>query len=82
MDHLRGIFAKRGITISAASLAAILSVEAVKAAPAGLAVAAIAAPERKLYGVQFHPEVVHTTRGKEYLQNFVFRVCECLPDWL
>src|SRR5947207_2428205 len=43
MDHLRGIFAKRGITISAASLAAILSAEAVKAAPAGLAVAAIAA---------------------------------------
>jgi RNA polymerase sigma factor (sigma-70 family) len=43
MDHLRGIFAKRGITISAASLAAILSAEAVKAAPAGLAVAVIAA---------------------------------------
>src|SRR5437667_11992604 len=43
MDHLRTIFAKRGLTISAASLAAILSAEAVKAAPAGLAVAAIAA---------------------------------------
>lgn len=41
-DHLRTIFAKRGVSISAASLAAILSVEAVKAAPAGLAVAAIA----------------------------------------
>jgi GMP synthase (glutamine-hydrolysing) len=45
------------------------------------AVAAIAAPSRKLYGVQFHPEVVHTARGKEYLANFVFRVCGCLPDW-
>lgn len=45
------------------------------------AVAAIAAPQRKLYGVQFHPEVVHTTRGREYLSNFVFRVCECLKDW-
>jgi GMP synthase (glutamine-hydrolysing) len=45
------------------------------------AVAAIAAPARKLYGVQFHPEVVHTTRGKEYLSNFVFKVCECLKDW-
>jgi len=43
MDHLRAIFAKRGFTNSAASLAAILSAEAVKAAPAGLAVAAIAA---------------------------------------
>ena len=45
------------------------------------AVAAIAAPERKLYGVQFHPEVVHTARGREYLANFVFRVCGCVPDW-
>jgi GMP synthase (glutamine-hydrolysing) len=45
------------------------------------AVAAIASPARKLYGVQFHPEVVHTARGKEYLSNFVFRVCNCVPDW-
>jgi GMP synthase (glutamine-hydrolysing) len=45
------------------------------------AVAAIAAPERRFYGVQFHPEVVHTTRGVDYLSNFVFRVCACTPDW-
>jgi len=45
------------------------------------AVAAIAAADRKLYGVQFHPEVVHTVRGLEYLRNFVFRVCGCVPDW-
>jgi GMP synthase (glutamine-hydrolysing) len=45
------------------------------------AVAAIAAPERNLYGVQFHPEVVHTARGREYLSNFVFRVCGCVPGW-
>jgi len=45
------------------------------------AVAAIAAPGRGFYGVQFHPEVVHTTRGKEYLANFVFHVCLCLKDW-
>ena len=38
-------------------------------------VAAIAAPARGFYAVQFHLEVVHTTRGKEYLANFVFRVC-------
>ena len=31
--------------------------------------------------VQFHPEVVHTTRGKEYLANFVFGVCGCRKDW-
>ncbi len=45
------------------------------------AVAAIAAPGRRLYGLQFHPEVVHTTRGQEFLANFVFRVCSCEKDW-
>jgi len=54
---------------------------AVTGSTATCAVAAIAAPARKLYGVQFHPEVVHTARGREYLSNFVFRVCGCLKDW-
>ena len=45
------------------------------------AVAAMADPARRLYGVQFHPEVVHTTRGMEYLSNFVFGVCGCQRDW-
>ncbi len=45
------------------------------------AVAAIADPARKLYGLQFHPEVVHTARGREYLANFVFNVCGCVNDW-
>jgi len=45
------------------------------------AVAAIADQARGLYGVQFHPEVVHTARGQEYLANFVFRVCGCAKDW-
>jgi GMP synthase (glutamine-hydrolysing) len=45
------------------------------------AVAAIAAPERKLYATQFHLEVVHTARGKEYLANFLFGVCGCVKDW-
>jgi GMP synthase (glutamine-hydrolysing) len=45
------------------------------------AAAAVAAPARNLYGVQFHPEVVHTTRGKEMLANFVFRICHCDKDW-
>jgi GMP synthase (glutamine-hydrolysing) len=44
-------------------------------------VAAIAAPARGFYAVQFHLEVVHTTRGKEYLANFVFRVSGCEKDW-
>ena len=45
------------------------------------AVAAMASSARRLYGVQFHPEVVHTVRGREYLSNFVFRVCGCGKDW-
>ena len=45
------------------------------------AVAAIAAPERKLYAVQFHLEVVHTSRGREYLSNFIYEVCGCVKDW-
>lgn len=44
-------------------------------------VAAFADPARRLFGVQFHPEVAHTPRGKEILDNFVFRICGCRPDW-
>ena len=36
---------------------------------------------RKLYAVQFHPEVLHTVRGKEILSNFVYHVCGCSGDW-
>ena len=42
---------------------------------------AIEDSERKLYGLQFHPEVVHTPRGKEILQNFVYHICRCTMDW-
>ena len=35
----------------------------------------------RLYGLQFHPEVVHSERGREILHNFLFRVCHCEPDW-
>ena len=43
--------------------------------------AAVEDPERKLYGLQFHPEVAHTPRGKEILQNFLFHICHCAMDW-
>jgi GMP synthase (glutamine-hydrolysing) len=45
------------------------------------AIAAMGNRERKIYGVQFHPEVVHTPKGIEIINNFVYRVCGCLPDW-
>ena len=43
--------------------------------------AAIAHHGRKLYGVQFHPEVVHSICGMALLRNFVYHVCGCEPDW-
>lgn len=43
--------------------------------------AAIAHETRPIYGVQFHPEVVHTEIGKDVLSNFLFRVCSCEPAW-
>jgi GMP synthase (glutamine-hydrolysing) len=62
----------------------------VESLPAGFAVigesancpaAAVAAPARKFWGVQFHPEVVHTPRGTEILANFLFRICHAEPSW-
>ena len=43
--------------------------------------AAMGDESRGLYGVQFHPEVVHTTHGKLVYRNFVFDVCGCEPKW-
>ena len=55
-----------GFTITAATEAAIGAVED---------------SERKLYGVQFHPEVAHTPQGKEILRNFLVNVCRLRCDW-
>jgi len=55
-----------GFTITAATEAAIGAVED---------------PRRKLYGVQFHPEVAHTPQGKEILRNFLVNVCQLRCDW-
>lgn len=43
--------------------------------------AAIAHQEKKLYGVQFHPEVVHSVGGIALIRNFVYHICECEPTW-
>lgn len=64
--------------------------DTVAAAPAGFRVtassevsgiAAMSDPERKLFGVQFHPEVAHTHAGTRILENFVFGICRADRDW-
>ncbi|HVM41466.1 MAG TPA: glutamine-hydrolyzing GMP synthase [Acidimicrobiia bacterium] len=47
----------------------------------GAPVAALENTERAVYGVQFHPEVVHTPRGMEMLKRFLYDVCHCRPTW-
>ncbi len=44
-------------------------------------VAAMADASRRLFGVQFHPEVAHTPNGTKILKNFLFRICGCEPLW-
>lgn len=44
-------------------------------------VAAIKNTDKQLYGLQFHPEVVHTPEGKKMLENFLFRICRCKKTW-
>jgi GMP synthase (glutamine-hydrolysing) len=43
--------------------------------------AAIAHHEKQLYGVQFHPEVVHSVGGLALIRNFVYHICDCSPSW-
>ncbi|MGE5598244.1 MAG: glutamine-hydrolyzing GMP synthase [Bacteroidota bacterium] len=54
---------------------------AVAASSANAPIAAMADPEREIYGVQFHPEVAHTPDGAAILANFLHGVCGCRGDW-
>lgn len=44
-------------------------------------ITAFAHRAKKIYGVQFHPEVAHTQRGTQILSNFIFQICGCFPRW-
>jgi GMP synthase (glutamine-hydrolysing) len=44
-------------------------------------ICAIRDPQRRIYGVQFHPEVAHSTEGRVLLKNFVLTICGCSPTW-
>jgi GMP synthase (glutamine-hydrolysing) len=51
------------------------------ASTAASPIAAFEAPERRLFGVQFHPEVAHTPRGLDVMKNFLYEGCDLLPTW-
>jgi GMP synthase (glutamine-hydrolysing) len=51
------------------------------AASSNSPIAAVRNQEGTLYGLQFHPEVVHTAKGQEILRNFVFEICGASPSW-
>ena len=44
-------------------------------------IAAMANPSTQKFGVQFHPEVMHTQRGTEVLRNFLYKICDCQGEW-
>lgn len=44
-------------------------------------IAAFSHRSKPIYGLQWHPEVVHTTHGKQILQNFIFKICKCQANW-
>ncbi|MBI4411238.1 MAG: glutamine-hydrolyzing GMP synthase [Deltaproteobacteria bacterium] len=44
-------------------------------------IGAISNPDKKIYALQFHPEVVHTEAGTQILKNFLFKICSLQPDW-
>ena len=44
-------------------------------------VAAMENEDRRIYGVQFHPEVTHTDEGKRLIRNFLYDICGCVGDW-
>jgi GMP synthase (glutamine-hydrolysing) len=50
-------------------------------AESGNIVAAAADPNRKIWGLQFHPEVIHTHHGSEILNNFLTLACHCKREW-
>ena len=44
-------------------------------------IAGIEDDEKKIYGIQFHPEVIHTINGDKIIKNFLYKVCSCSGDW-
>ena len=53
----------------------------ITASTANTPVASCVNRDKRLYGLQFHPEVHHTPQGKEILNNFLYEICGCEPSW-
>ncbi len=53
----------------------------ITASTANTEVASCVNRDKRLYGLQFHPEVHHTPQGKEILNNFLYEICGCEPSW-
>ena len=53
----------------------------ITASTANTPVAAMANRRKKFFGVQFHPEVEHTVKGRKMIRNFLFEICGCKPSW-
>ena len=87
VERSAGLF--RGFSIGEATQVWMSHGDSLPAPPPGFqvvgttenSVAAIVSPERGIWGVQFHPEVAHTTRGEEIFRNFLFEVADCEPSW-
>lgn len=78
----KGIKARQQVWFSNYDLITKLPKDFIKTASSKTCpVAAMANDKLKIYGVQFHPEVVHTLRGKKILENFVFGVCKAKKNW-
>ncbi len=63
------------------SIAALPEGFVVTARTAEAPVAALESPARRIFGVQFHPEVVHTPRGQDLLKRFLYEICGARPTW-
>jgi GMP synthase (glutamine-hydrolysing) len=63
------------------TIAAVPSNFEIIATTPSVAVAAFKVKDKAVWGIQFHPEVTHTTEGKNLLRNFVVHICGCAQDW-
>jgi GMP synthase (glutamine-hydrolysing) len=78
----RGLPAQQSVWMSHGdSVSAAPAGFAVTATSAGAAVAAFEDDVRRLYGVQFHPEVMHTAHGQRVLEQFLYEGAGCQPSW-